>query len=450
MANRKLTGDGLSGNHRNPQAGAGLAISRAHPSSGAAPFLSPKSDSPDPRRWVLGQNPAPPAPHFRDAPDRPDNPAVAVAVAALEKNANRVSAPPASQAKDVGRKARYALREGLQRITTLPRVAKCGRCRVGESVGVRLGAGGRAHYSGLMSCGSVWLCPVCAAKVDARRAEEVCGVLKQHLANGGAAYFLTFTLPHNDGDRLAATRRLAAKAFKRLLQGRKWQGLKARLGVAGTIRALEVTHGEAGWHPHLHSLFLTDAPLTAEQQEALDAYGFAAWRAAVVAAGHKTPQRQGYCFQVVAGSGIGEYVTKMGAALEITHGAQKQGRHGSRTPFQILADFLQWGDEADLTLWLEYEAAMKGARRLTWSHGLKARYAVTEVSDEALAAEEVGGELLADLSATEWRSVVAFRKQLAVLEAAERFGVSGIRRLLASLPAPPPALRLLRSDGNSG
>jgi hypothetical protein len=45
---------------------------------------------------------------------------------------------------------------------------------------------------------------------------------------------------------------------------------------------------------------------------------------------------------------------------------------------------------------------------------------------------------------------VAFRKQLAVLEAAERFGVSGIRRLLASLPAPPPALRLLRSDGNSG
>lgn len=418
---------------------------RAHPSRGGAPFFVGESDSPATRRWATGKGlsdkhiaPAP-------APDRPsprrgrDAVAVAGAVGVLENNANNVSPLPHS----VARRERYRLRDTLQAITANPRVAKCGRCRVRPSVEVHLGPNGRAHYSGLASCGSVWLCPVCAAKVDARRAEEVSRVLQGHIANGGGVYFLTHTLPHNIGDKLERTRALASLGFRCLLQGKGWQRIKARLGVVGFIRALEVTHGGNGWHPHIHSLLLTRAPLTPEGERELAGYGFARWATAVVRQGHPAPNRDAYRFQRVATEGISEYITKMGAALEITNGSRKEGRRGSRTPFQILADFQAGGDEADLALWLEYERATKGARRLTWSRGLKAQYAVPEVSDEELAQAEVGGELVAAISADEWRGVVAFGARVAILEAAERDGVGGVSRLLADLAFRPyPPIRL--------
>lgn len=418
---------------------------RAHPSRGGAPFFVGESDSPATRRWATGKGlsdkhiaPAP-------APDRPsprrgrDAVAVAGAVGVLDKNTRKVSPLPHS----VARRERYRLRDTLQAITANPRVAKCGRCRVRPSVEVHLGPNGRAHYSGLASCGSVWLCPVCAAKVDARRAEEVSGILQRHLDAGGGAYFITLTLPHHSGDRLTATRRLVSRAWQLLQRGTPWLRLKARLGVVGFIRALEVTHGGNGWHPHLHILVLTTAPLSPEAQTALDAYAFAKWCDGVTAQGHALPTRDGFRLEVVGSADVGAYVTKMGAALELTHGAHKKGRRASRTPFQILADFQAGGDEADLALWLEYERATKGARRLTWSRGLKAQYAVPEVSDEELAQAEVGGELVAAISADEWRGVVAFGARVAILEAAERDGVGGVSRLLADLASRPyPPIRL--------
>ena len=40
------------------------------------------------------------------------------------------------------------------------------------------------------------------------------------------------------------------------------------VGADGSIRALEVTHGQAGWHPHVHVLLLTSAPLADWQRAA--------------------------------------------------------------------------------------------------------------------------------------------------------------------------------------
>ena len=69
------------------------------------------------------------------------------------------------------------------------RAAVAVRCYEGMSVGagpqVRPGAGGEgdpvailvqgdvAHYAGLPACGSVWACPVCAAKILDTRAAEI-------------------------------------------------------------------------------------------------------------------------------------------------------------------------------------------------------------------------------------------------------------------------------------
>src|SRR5262249_6678629 len=78
----------------------------------------------------------------------------------------------------------------------------------------------------------------------------------------------------------------------------------------------------------------------------------------------------------------GDYITKLG--LEITHDFAKKGRHGNRTPWQVL-DGATRGQTPDVALWREERAGTKGGRRLTWSKGLRGRAAspATEgVSDE--------------------------------------------------------------------
>jgi len=362
-------------------------------------------DSGDPRRW-----------------------SVAVAVALLDNNTNKVSA-----AKREGRSLRYELRDGLHRVTADERVQKCGRCRVAPLVEGRLTPNG-AYFSGIASCGRIWLCPVCAAKVSARRAEEVSAVLAAHLAAKRGGEFLTLTLPHQAGDRLEKTRRLAADGWKRVQQGRGWLALKTSLGIVGTIRALEVTVGKNGWHPHVHVIILTARPLVAAEREALRSHAFAAWRTVVVRAGQAAPLPAHTTIQPVTTAKIGEYATKFGAALELTHGQTKTARGEHRTPFEMLRDFLSTGDEADLLLWQEWERGMRGAKQLTWSRGLKARYAVEEKSDEALAAEEVGGDVVVTITPTQWRALVRLGLRVRLLEALEDGGERAAEAMLASLP----------------
>ena len=366
--------------------------------------------------------------------------AQSVGPAPLDNNTSKVSSPHQGVGKDTQRQGRYALRDGLRRWTTTPRVAKCGRVRIASDVAVKMFAG-RAHYSGVLSCGAVWLCPVCAAKIATRRTTEVHDVLTAHLAAGGGAEFLTLTLPHDAGDALAVTRRIAADGWKRVQQGRGWEAVKDTVGITGTIRTLEVTHGRNGFHPHVHSLVLTTRPVTDDERARLLTHAFTSWRSAVVKGGQRAPLPEHTTISAVRdASDVAQYVTKIGAALEVTQGAAKLGRRaGQRTPFAVLSDFLAHGDADDLAVWREWEAGIKGAKQLTWSRGLRAQFDVADVTDEALAAEEVGGVEVASLTAEEWKAVCrTLSGPCAVLEAAERGGGDAVRIYVAALVADWP------------
>jgi hypothetical protein len=52
------------------------------------------------------------------------------------------------------------------------RQRNCGVAPVGSQVEIRI-KDGSAYYSGLETCGNVWLCPVCSAKIHHRRASEL-------------------------------------------------------------------------------------------------------------------------------------------------------------------------------------------------------------------------------------------------------------------------------------
>jgi hypothetical protein len=98
----------------------------------------------------------------------------------------------------------------MQAITGIGRVRRCGLERDPEAGSTLVISerpeGRRAGFEGLVTCGSVWMCPVCAGKVASRRAEELATVLDTVHAGGGSAFMLTLTIRHTAGDRLGLTR----------------------------------------------------------------------------------------------------------------------------------------------------------------------------------------------------------------------------------------------------
>jgi hypothetical protein len=154
-----------------------------------------------------------------------------------------------------------------------------------------------------------------------------------------------------------------------LTAGAAWQRLKHRLGIAGHIIAYELTWGdENGWHPHYHVLLVHDQDLDANGIAAVHKHVHARLATSCRDHGLRHPD-QLHAVHVdpnVSAAAAGTYVAKGGdwtPAKEMARGDLKTSRAGSRTPYQILADFYQTGDMRDRDLWQEYGRITRGARR---------------------------------------------------------------------------------------
>jgi len=310
-----------------------------------------------------------------------------------------------------------------------------------------------AHYSGLTSCGSIWACPVCSAKIRNHRGDEIArGAARWIEELGNSAYMVTFTVPHDLVDALVPLFDTVANGFRAVISGRAWLGEKKRVGIAGTIRSMEVTHGDNGWHPHLHVLVFFDGELTAEDFAWLRLRWYERWSRFITRAGYRAPSfEHGLDMRpVITAEEAGKYIAKVqdGGHLgnELTRADLKEGRNGSRTPMEVLDDFRWTGDLDDLDVWQEYERATKGRQCITWSKGLRAVLLPDEedqeMTDDEIATEEVGGDTVAVFDAETWDGI---RKipglSAAVLDAAESGGLSAIRDLLAPFhlaPKSPP------------
>lgn len=337
----------------------------------------------------------------RERPDRPE----AAARATKERSAKAGRPVAASEASRLGntqivlparserRSERYAARRKVRRLTRLDRVRACGRVPIGQQVSIRLSEG-VAGVAGVETCGSVWACPVCAAKVAARRAGEVAALIDWAGQQGHSVLLLTLTMRHHAGQGLGQCWAALSKAWAAVTSGRGWIADRDQFGVLGWIRAVEVTHGQAGWHVHIHALLIVrrevddlDASILGERmfsrwQQALRRNGFDAWS-----------DHGGLDVRVVAmssGDRVAGYLAKA-MAWETVGGAGKAGRRASRTPFQILADIFEDFLAADADLWFEFERVSRGRRQMTWSRGLRDLAGLrSEVSDEEVAAEELG------------------------------------------------------------
>jgi hypothetical protein len=334
-------------------------------------------------------------------------------------------------------------------ITTLPRLVGCGAWRRpdAEAVLVGLDEHGEAHLAGVQSCGSVWACPVCSASIRQGRSVQVQQAALAHLAAGGGLAFVTLTVPHDRGDALAELLDGVIVGWNAI---RKHRGVKRASAAAGGwsdyIRAVEITDGVNGWHPHLHVLLFLERPGEALALKALESAMHAAWSAFAVSRGRRAPALGiGVRLQAVSNDSTGaatlaSYLTKIqdedgvdrALGLEMARGDLKSGRgRGSMHPFELI-DRARAGDRRAIARWREYEQATKGRRCIEWSRSLKKRYDIG--SDENLATPDPTALLpVHRFNELDWALVCRNRAQWRVLVAAEDYGSAGVERVLKSL-----------------
>ncbi|MEM9977327.1 MAG: hypothetical protein AAF808_06815 [Cyanobacteria bacterium P01_D01_bin.2] len=260
---------------------------------------------------------------------------------------------------------------------------------------------------------------------------------EQLIGNGAVAGMGTFTMPHHQFQTCEELRKAISGAWKKVRQERAYRALCERYEIEGDIRALEVTHGKNGWHPHLHVLFFswTDAEQLAEFGKAV----FAVWSRVIERMGYGACSVNAFGFSPIHNvEGVAEYVSKWDVSRELTSGSlDKRGKaQGSRTPFGILADLLDEKNAdpgRDRSLFLEYSKAFKGARQLTWSKGLQP-YRGVEKSDEELAQQAQEGEKLADIDPAVWRDI-------------SRLGLAVLCLIWSEESGPDHLVNMLRSQG---
>lgn len=333
------------------------------------------------------------------------------------------------------RSFRYELREKLRRITSIESVKRCGAVAIGQRVNLVFD-GSRAGYAALHTCSSVWACPVCSAKISAKRKVEVERVISAATRQNKFVSMLTLTQRHHQGQKLADLWDGLSYAWSKVTSGRRWQEFKNQLGLTGFIRAVEVTHGEKGWHVHTHVLIISEkdptvTPVFWQRKQGRRKTPYPAeiympadfiaqrWANALATRGIDFIKDKGGLDWQTAKPGdektLGQYVAKLGVkavnpidgiSKEVTLGGFKKARKGNRTPFQILEDVFAYGLEEDRKLWIIWEKVSRGRRALNWSQGLRDWAGLgAEKTDEELAAEETSSTTVALFKNEDWKKL---------------------------------------------
>lgn len=328
------------------------------------------------------------------------------------------------------RAERFALQSVVRDILPKSRTAKCYRWRLPKKPTevMRSHETGSTFYRGLQVCSSVWLCPVCSAKISERRRAELLAAIEAHRAAGGVVVLVTLTNPHYIGQGLETLLKRQQRAFDFFKSGRPARSLRDSFGLVGFIRSLEVTHGQNGWHPHYHELWFlkSQVDLLAMQKAVFDL-----WASSCVKAGLGLPSEQ-HGVTVQDGSWAAAYASKWGLESEMTKWHAKKG-NGSQTPFDFLRAVFRDGHEKSAALFREYAEAFHGKKQLVWSNGLKARFGIGDLNDEEIAArEDQTAVALGQISSDQWRLVLAVDGRATVLELA-RHGWDVVQAYLTGL-----------------
>lgn len=276
---------------------------------------------------------------------------------------------------------------------------------------------GVAALRNLVTCGSVWTCPVCASKIAGARRDEVRSGLERHLAGGLVAVSVTLTVRHGVGHSAKRLLTAMSGALNLMRSNRRVRQLREKYHYRGQIRALEVTYGHAnGWHPHFHEVWFFDTKLWSESSASVMQEEIAqAWLAAVERSGLPKPSKEvGVLVKRIEvardyegkGNASIDGINDWDAADEMTRSIAKTAKPGRMSPFDLLI-------AGEFELFREYASAFHGKRQLTWSPGLKAHFAIGERTDEELAADdESNGVAVMEVQHKDWMRALGVMPEL--------------------------------------
>jgi Replication protein len=325
-------------------------------------------------------------------------------------------------------------------VTGLSRLRDCGAKTVNGLGGpiLRITGSGEdriAGYAGLVTCGSVWACPVCAGKIAARRAEELSQVMRTVLGSGGSASLITLTMRHHAGHQLKDLWQALSAAWHGVISGAQWTQDQELGGLLGWVRVVEATHGRNGWHLHVHVLVCWQRSVSLRLAQEIGYRMWQRWTKVLERRGFTSWKHRGGVdvrMATLRSNNLARYFTKL--AWEVTYSHMKEAR-GGRSPFKILIDGLRTGDADDLDLWLEWEQGSFGRRQLTWSlgeHDLRKLAGLgVEQSDEEVAEEDLQGEDVIALPHPTWKVLLAQELTTDLLDAAEVGGIDAACAFLA-------------------
>lgn len=352
-------------------------------------------------------------------------------VAALDSNASYAATDSTSVSFATYaelRADRWQQRQIVRQLLRGTRPAKCGR-PVSNSAGIGFFWDKEygSRLSGLQTCGSVWVCPVCNHKIQSSRFDDVKAVMEHCKAHAWGVVFGTLTVRHKRSDSLKDVIRMAQEVWRKSRSHRRIKDLFDRTHEVGYIRAMEITYSHAnGWHVHFHCYYVFDHELT--RGESADFAGTYAveWVETAKRAGYNAPLAKNQKFEVIdlhkvsSIQAAAKYCTLSKTAVtpqtsklghELTNSQSKIGKikvHGNGQKVLHLTywDFIRIlsdkSEQSERTLSdngytlaevenlaKEYYKATKGCRSLVWSRGLRDMCELgAELTDEELAAQE--------------------------------------------------------------
>ena len=308
----------------------------------------------------------------------------------------------------------------FNKIKTEKDVGVCSCCKTrngsGKAIAVKYNQNiGKAFYSNLFRCNSVWLCPICARRISEFRRDELLTVSEKWQSgdyfnyatrfdseidldespfeNKNSIFLATFTVRHKRSDSLKDVLFALKENFKKLVRNRAGRKLFAKYGIAHNVKSLEVTFGNSsGWHPHYHVLFYGFYALDKEQMAEFQNELAELWMNGFDGdfAQFKPSRKHGV--DIADGSFASSYINKFGEQvpcrklgekvdLEMTKSHMKKARENDRfTPFEMLEYF----DDLPYLKqkYIEYAQIFFGTAQLRYSKYFKNIMKIVDLNDE--------------------------------------------------------------------
>jgi hypothetical protein len=281
---------------------------------------------------------------------------------------------------------RYERRAQARQISHLDRVRKCGRTPIGSVVIGRKGE--HAAQRGLFTCGSIWACPVCSAKILTYRFHEISKALKTWESKGGSFIFQTLTLSHQLGDSVAKQRSLLTIGWNAITKG-SFSKANSENGQIGYFKVLEPSFGENGPHLHLHIVRFLEREMPAPDAKAWMERVANRWIEAIAkSGGRKASMVAQHYKQMSSASQLVGYFTKNFDNAAYGLDWARTNTSSSFPAWGLLSKALAHPNTSFRRAWNAFERESKNMRQITWSRELRQILGMgNEIDDKDISAD---------------------------------------------------------------